>query len=317
MFELFSADSVVLGVVAVLIVLSFALSALGISSIIGVRQLAERRLELPRSISSVVSEGADRISAEDDVLGAIAKYVTPSDPKELSRIRQRLIRAGYRRPSAVRFFYLAKAGLAIGFALIAAFVLPWVAPDLSALLTGLLVVVFMFLGYFFPSFWVERRSEYRKLEVQQGFPDVLDLLLVCVEAGNSVDQSLARVTKEIRSTNAILGDELGITSDELRAGKGRSAAFRDFAGRVNVSDVSAFATVLRQSDEYGTSIADTLRVYASEMRHKRVMRAEEKANIMPLKLVMGTMAFTVPPIMFIMGGPSVLAILTAFSGMGR
>jgi tight adherence protein C len=141
--------------------------------------------------------------------------------------------------------------------------------------------------------------------------------LVCVEAGNSVDQALARVTKEIGSTNLVLAEELAVTSTELRAGKGRSVAFRDFAARVNVDDVSAFATVLRQADEFGTSIADTLRVYASEMRHKRVMRAEEIANIMPLKLAMGTMMFTVPPIMFIMGGPAVLAIMTAFAGMGQ
>jgi tight adherence protein C len=180
-----------------------------------------------------------------------------------------------------------------------------------------LLVVAVLAGYFLPSYWVERKSEYRQLETQLGFPDVLDLLLVCVEAGNSVDQALARVTRQIKTTNPTLFDELSVTSDELRAGKERAVAFRDFAARVKVDDVSAFATVLRQSDEYGVSIADTLRVYSSEMRYKRIMRAEEKANIMPLKLAMGTMAFTVPPIMLIMAGPSVIAILTAFAGMGR
>jgi tight adherence protein C len=314
--EVLSSGNVLLAMIGILIVASFAMIAMGISSLVEVRRFTERRLVLPRSIESVGSENFKGIAADDDVFGSIAKFVTPTNIRELTKIRQRLVRAGYRRPSAVRIFFLAKAGFAIAFALLAAFILIFVV-DLSPLLTGLLAVVAVLAGYFFPSYWVERKSEHRQLETQLGFPDVLDLLLVCVEAGNSVDQALARVTKQIQTTNPTLFDELSVTSDELRAGKERAIAFRDFAARVNVDDVSAFATVLRQSDEYGVSIAETLRVYSSEMRYKRIMRAEEKANIMPLKLAMGTMAFTVPPIMLIMAGPSVIAILTAFAGMGR
>jgi tight adherence protein C len=316
MVELFSAGNIYFAFIGVLFVVSFALIATSVSSLAAERRFSERRLELPQSIVAVGSESFKGIAAEDNLFGSISKYVTPTNVTELSKIRQRLVRAGYRRPSAVRIFYLAKMGFSLGFALVAAFVLIFVV-DLPSLATGFLAVVSVLAGYYFPSYWVERRSEYRKLDIQQGFPDVLDLVLVCVEAGNSVDQALARVSKEIEATNPTLFDELSVTSDELRAGKDRSSAFRDFAARVGVDDVSSFATVLRQSEEYGVSIADTLRVYASEMRYKRIMRAEEKANIMPLKLAMGTMAFTVPPIMFIMGGPSVLAILNAFAGMGR
>lgn len=316
MIELFSAGNIFLAFIGILIIASFTFIATGISSLVEERRFSARRLVLPTSIGSVDSDSAEGLSAEDNVFGSIAKFVTPDNVSELTKIRQRLVRAGYRRPSAVRIFFLAKAAFALGFAILAAFVLVFVV-DFSPLLTGFLLVVSVLAGYFFPSYWVERKSEYRQLETRLGFPDVLDLLLVCVEAGNSVDQALTRVTKQIESTNPTLFEELSVTSDELRAGKERSVAFRDFAARVDVDDVSAFATVLRQSDEYGVSIAETLRVYSSEMRYKRIMRAEEKANIMPLKLAMGTMAFTVPPIMLIMAGPSIIAILTAFAGMGR
>jgi tight adherence protein C len=142
------------------------------------------------------------------------------------------------------------------------------------------------------------------------------MLLICMEAGNSLDQASRRVAREIESVNKVLADELGVVNDELFAGKSRGAVFRDFADRVAVADISAFAAVLRQSDEFGVSLADTLRVYALELRHKRVMRAEEKANMMPIKLALGSILFIIPPTMLIMAGPSIIMILRTFSGLG-
>lgn len=317
MIELLSSENILPVVISVLVFGALVLLATSIGSLVSEWRLSSRRLALPQGITLDGSGGRDRISVEDDVLASVAKFVTPSNLKELTKIRQRLVRAGYRRPSAVRIFYLSKAGLALSFALITAVALPLITSGLSTPIIGLLILVFMLVGYFFPSYWIERKFEYRKKEAELGFPDVLDLMLVCVEAGNSVDQALWRVVKEIKSTNRVLADELGVANEELRAGKERADVFRDFAARVKVEDISVFATVMRQSDEFGVSISDTLRVFASEMRYKRIMRAEEKANIMPLKLAMGTLFFTVPPIMFIMGGPAVLAILRAFEGMGR
>ena len=146
---------------------------------------------------------------------------------------------------------------------------------------------------------------------------MLYMLLVCIESGNSIHQGCRRVAKEIGSVNQVLCEELTVVIDELRAGKDRSMVFKDFAERLAVPDIAAFATVLRQSDEFGVSIADTLRVYASEMRNKRVVRAEAKANLMPLQLAIGTLVFTVPPAMLIMAGPSVISIIRAFQGMGH
>src|SRR5262249_31100820 len=180
---------------------------------------------------------------------------------------------------------------------------------------GLLLVLGLLIGYFLPSFWVERSIEYRRQAAELGFPDLLDMLLICMEAGNSLDQASRRVAREILRVNKVLADELGVVNDELYAGKARPAVFRDFADRLNVQDISAFAAVLRQSDEFGVSIADTLRIYADELRNKRIMRAEEKANMMPVKLALGSIAFTVPPTMLIMAGPSFIMIIRTFNGI--
>jgi tight adherence protein C len=113
----------------------------------------------------------------------------------------------------------------------------------------------------------------------------------------------------------VLANEMKTINDELWAGKERARVFHDFADRLGVSDIKAFATVLKQSDEFGVSVADTLRVYASEMRNKRMMRAEEIANLMPVKVAMGSIFFTVPPTMVIIGGPALIMILRTFANL--
>jgi tight adherence protein C len=142
------------------------------------------------------------------------------------------------------------------------------------------------------------------------------MMLVCVEAGQSLDQSILRVSKEIRAGYPALADEFELVSQEVKAGKDRIAVLKGFAERAGVADVSSFVTVLIQSASFGTSIAEALRVYAAEMRDKRVMRAEEKANVLPTKLTLGTMLFTVPPLMIILIGPSVYGIAKTLGGSG-
>ena len=150
--------------------------------------------------------------------------------------------------------------------------------------------------------------ETRKEEIINGFPDALDLMLVCVEAGQSLDQAIIRVSKEIRSGFPALADEFEIVSYEIKAGKDKSIVLKDMAERCGVPDVASFVTVLIQSQQFGTSIADALRIYAGEMRDKRVMRAEEAANKLPTKMTLATMMLTVPPLLIILIGPSVYDI---------
>ena len=142
------------------------------------------------------------------------------------------------------------------------------------------------------------------------------MMLICVEAGQSLDQSLLKVADEISHAHPALAEEFQIVSLEMRAGKERASVLRDFAGRAGVSDVSSFVTVLIQSTQFGTSVGEALRVYAAEMRDKRIMRAEEKANTLPTKLTLGTMFFTVPPLMLILIGPSLVDIIKVLGGRG-
>jgi tight adherence protein C len=170
------------------------------------------------------------------------------------------------------------------------------------------------IGYMLPKYWVTRRVEARKEEIIYGFPDSLDMMLVCVEAGQSLDQSIIRVATELRAGFPALADEFQIVSNEMKAGKDKVTVLRDMAERCGVPDVASFVTVLIQSASFGTSISEALRVYAGEMRDKRVMRAEEKANTLPTKMTLATMMLTVPPLLIILIGPSVWGIYTMLNG---
>jgi tight adherence protein C len=164
-----------------------------------------------------------------------------------------------------------------------------------------------------PKYWVTRRQKMRIEEIENGFPDSLDMMLVCVEAGQSLDQAILRVSKEIRAGYPALADEYEIVSQEMKAGKDKTQVLRDMSERAGVPDVASFVTVLIQSSAFGTSIAEALRVYAAEMRDKRVMRAEEKANTLPTKMTLATMMLTVPPLLIILIGPSIYGIAETLS----
>jgi tight adherence protein C len=170
------------------------------------------------------------------------------------------------------------------------------------------------IGYMFPKYWVTRRVEIRKQAIINAFPDSLDLMLVCVEAGQSLDQSIVRVSNELKTGFPELAEEFEIVSQESKAGKDKTTVLKDMAERCGVPDISSFVTVMVQSAQFGTSISDALRVYASEMRDKRVMRAEEAANKLPTKMTLATMMLTVPPLMAILIGPSIYSIAVNLGG---
>jgi len=302
----------------VLLFFAVVLIVLGVNALLAEREFFGRRLAFPgqsHAAGASISKPAS-ILIDDGLLKRFDSAVTPTSEVELAKIRRRLIHAGYRRPSAVRIFYASKAVLGLGLATFMAVFVPLFAPPLPLPIVSALIIVPALVGYFLPSFWIERQIEYRRQSAELGFPDLLDMLLICIEAGNSLDQASRRVAREIVAVNKVLADELNVVNDELYAGKSRPAVFRDFADRLAVPDISSFSAVLRQSDEYGVSIAETLRVYASELRNKRLMRAEEKANMMPIKLALGSMMFTIPPTMLIMAGPSLIMIIRTFAGLG-
>lgn len=251
-----------------------------------------------------------REKSQNDRLNKYAQFLEPQNAQELSDVRMQLLKAGYRSREAVQIFYFAQLVLGLGLlsAGTAYFLVFVNGPD-TALQEKLLYIMLPgAVGYLAPKYWINKRSKERTEQIQRGFPDSLDMMLVCVEAGQSMDQSINRVAKELRAAYPMLADEFQIISHEMKAGKDRAQVLNDMAERCDVNDISSFVTVLNQAQTFGTSISDALRVYASEMRDKRVMRAEEKANQLPTKMTLTTMVLTVPPLLIILVGPSAVGI---------
>ncbi|MEP2718133.1 type II secretion system F family protein [Pseudophaeobacter sp.] len=252
-----------------------------------------------------------RQNNRNEQLQKFASFLEPQNAEELSAMELKLRQAGYHSKDAVRIFHFAQmafgliglaAGLFYVYVLNAGFEF-----DTQALMIRIIGPGGA--GYMLPKYWVTRRIGERKEEIEQGFPDSLDMMLVCVEAGQSLDQSIVRVAAELKASFPQLAYEFDIVAHEMKAGKDKEKVLRDMGTRCGVQDISSFVTVMIQSAAFGTSIAEALRVYASEMRDKRVMRAEEAANKLPVKMTLATMMLTVPPLLIILVGPSVKNIM--------
>ncbi|PLL12585.1 pilus assembly protein TadC [Tabrizicola sp. TH137] len=262
-------------------------------------------------------EGALRRSGDkSDKLNRFAHFLEPKDKEQMSAARLKMLRAGYRGKNAVRMFHAMQFLLAFGMLMLGVIYAYLVSRSQPLDMQGMAMSTLLpaAAGYYLPTYWVQRRLQTRQQLITEGFPDALDMMLVCVEAGQSLDQSIARVAKEIGPAYPDLAEELEIVSQETRAGKERVTVLRDLSERVGLPDITSFVTTMIQSATFGTSIAEALRVYSAEMRDKRVMRAEEKANTLPTKLTLGTMFFTVPPLMVILIGPSLHGVVKAFGG---
>lgn len=246
-----------------------------------------------------------------DKLERFAHFLEPQNKEQLSASRLKMLRAGYRSKHAVRIFHAFQFLGGIAFLLVGlAYTLltrdPNAEPDMQSMIATTLIPGAV--GYYLPTYWLTKRLQTRQELITQGFPDALDMMLVCVEAGQSLDQSIIRVAREARTAYPPLAEEFEIVAHEVKAGKERVQVLRDMSERVGLPDINSFVTTMIQSATFGTSIAEALRVYSSEMRDKRVMRAEEKANTLPTKLTLGTMLFTVPPLLIMLIGPSLYNI---------
>tara|TARA_R110002051_G_scaffold70726_4_gene127239 strand:+ start:7668 stop:8618 length:951 start_codon:yes stop_codon:yes gene_type:complete len=270
------------------------------------RLKAAPRKEAPKSAKLRQAQSSDK-------LDKYANFLEPQNIDEYSAIKLKLVQAGYHSKNAVRNYYFAQfvlgiAGLILG-AIYAFMKMQQGSVETQDLI--MMIGVPAGAGYMGPKYWVTRRQSSRKEAITNGFPDSLDMMLVCVEAGQSLDQSIIRVARELKSGFPDLSHEFEVVAHEMKAGKDKTSVLKDMAERAGVQDVKSFVTVLIQSQQFGTSIADALRVYAGEMRDKRVMRAEEAANKLPTKMTLATMMLTVPPLLIILIGPSVYAITQA------
>jgi len=260
-----------------------------------------------------------RSGTRNEKLDKYATFLEPQDEKQLSKMRLTLMQAGYRDKDAVRYFHFAQFALGIGLLLLGViyFVLFKSGDDVSTQQTLMYILGPGGVGYMLPQYWITKRQQSRQEEITDGFPDSLDMMLVCIEAGQSMDQAIIRVSNEIRASYPALADEFQIVSLQIKAGRDKASVLNEMAERCGVQDISSFVTVLVQSQTFGTSVGEALRVYAAEMRDKRVMRAEEKANKLPTKMTLATMMLTVPPLLIILVGPSALGIMKLFEMAGK
>jgi len=238
----------------------------------------------------------------------VAQLSVPKEGWETSQLRIRFMNAGYRNETAPMVYFLAKTLLTFALPLMVILYVTISGINLKANLLLLFIVTAAGLGYFLPNVFLERRIAYRKREILDSFPDAMDLIIVCVESGLGLDAALARVSEEMHMISPTLGEELHLINLELRAGSSRERALRNLALRTGVEDIDTLVAMLVQSDRFGTSIAQALRVHAENLRTKRRLRAEEAAAKIALKLLFPLIFFIFPSMLLVLLGPALISI---------
>jgi len=225
----------------------------------------------------------------------------PMSPADVTRTRGWLIQAGYRDPKHVTIYF----GVRVLLALVAL---------AGVILTGsasspMLLVGIPALGFFIPRFFLKRMIRERQTRIRVGLPDALDLTVICVEAGLALDQAVMRVGEDLRHAHQELSDEFHLVNLEMRAGKPRAEALRNLAERTGVDDIKALVGTLIQTDRFGTSVAQALRVHSDSLRTERRQRAEEQAAKTTIKMIPPLVVFVLPSIMIVSLGPAIIALV--------
>jgi len=234
-----------------------------------------------------------------------------SGRKDTTAVRQFLIQAGYTDPRAVSIYWATRVSLAVGLAALGMVALPLLGFYSTQVMIG--IVWFAALGWVGPTFYVRRRLKARQKEVQLALADMLDMLVVCVEAGLGLNQALVRVADEIEHVSTVMSEQLAMVNLEMRAGTPRDEALKNLAERTGLADIRSLVNMMIQTDRFGTSVADALRVHSETMRTKRRQRAEEAAAKTTIKLVFPLVLLVFPAMFLVVIGPSALAIYRTFS----
>ena len=262
---------------------------------------------VPSGATSLRSAGADGAWARlaESVEAAGLNLADTKDERLSAKLRQ----AGFTSPAAPRIFTLIR--LALVFILPAGYVLlSYAGGELPGFMKLYIVGSILALaGLYLPNLVVQARADRRREAIVHGFPDCLDLLLVCVESGLGIEAAMDRVGREMVSSHPLIAELLSITTLQLRAGSSREEAFRKLADSASVDEIRSFTTLLIQSDKLGTSIASTLRVYAAEMREKRRMRAEEKAHRLPVLISIPLVVCMLPVMIGVLMLPAAVRVM--------
>jgi tight adherence protein C len=278
------------------------------------RKESRRRLveHVPGAPSNAMVSGSLRAERAE---GAWLSLVNTIEKTGLSLVdtrsealRQKLIAAGYTAPYAPRVYTLVRLVLVIALPVVIVS-LYWAIGSLPGIIRLYFsVMIAAIMGLYLPSLYIRVRADRRQREIINAFPDALDLMLVCVEAGLGLEAAFSRVGMEMTTSHPLLAEQFGAVVLELRAGRSREDALRRMADRAGADEIRAFATLLVQSTKLGSSIATTLRVYASEMRERRRMRAEEKAHRLPVLLSIPLVACMLPTMIGVLMLPAVIRV---------
>jgi tight adherence protein C len=296
--------------VALLTFVAIFVVALSIGVVIASRSEATARL------SAAIAEGDQENwlgrlksrGAGDSIRAIFEPFnrILPKTAQEVSVAQKRLIRAGYREEGHLRIFHGSKVVVPIAAAIFVAVsgTTEYIAPFMA-------YISALGLGYLAPDFWLGNRIKKRQTEIRLSLPDFLDILVVCVEAGLSMDQALAKTSSELKVSHPEISDETGLLILEQRSGLPRAEAWRNLAERVDLEAVRTLVTSIIQADQFGTSISKTLRIYSEGLRTRRRQEVEEKAAKTAIKLVFPLVFFIFPALFVVALGPSLLAMADA------
>jgi tight adherence protein C len=285
--------AIVLFLTVVLVVFSFAAAAYAPFSVLGsrLRALGWQRVE-PKEKPAF----KERL---EQALDPLSKAL-PLSPSEVSRARRWLIQAGHREARHVTIYVGARVLLALlGMGLVVA-----IKGDFDLLW----IVGVGGLGFFIPRFMLKRMIRDRQRRITLALPDALDLTVICVEVGLALDQALMRVGEDLRHAHPDLSDEFHLVNLEMRAGKPRAEALRNLVERTGVDDVRALVATLVQTDRFGTSVSQALRVHSDSLRTERRQRAEEQAAKTTIKMIVPLVLFVLPSIIFVTLGPAIIQL---------
>jgi len=235
--------------------------------------------------------------------------VLPKSQQEVSVVKQRLIRAGYRKESTVRIFNGCKFVIPIMLAAVA------LVTGLGALSPFFVYSVCLGLGYLAPDFWLGRQIKKRQSRIRRGLPDVLDLLVICIEAGLSLDQGTVRTSEELAHDQPDMCDELRVVVLEQRAGRPRQDTWKHLADRTDVDCVRNLVSMLVQAEQFGTSIGKTLRTHSDTLRTQRIQQVEEQAAKTTIKLIFPLVFFIFPSLFLVTLGPAIIIMMDSFKSL--
>jgi tight adherence protein C len=310
--DLFGSDG---GIMLALLVLS-GLGMIGIMAWNLVQGRSDIRRRAHEGLTAPVAAKNDRKAQNSASLERLVGYLETTfsggDPHERRLIRLQLIQAGFFDQRAVAIFFGARIAAAAIIGIGTLLALPVLRPEMTSANLWLATIGLAILGYFAPSFYIKRRIAQRTDQHRMGFPDFMDLMVVCAEAGLSMEAAIDRIARELVEGYPSLAENLYMVSLEIRAGKSFTEALERMGERVGIEEASMLAALLQQSAELGTSLSQSLRVYSDEMRNKRMSRAEEKAYALPAKLVVPLTLFVFPVLIVTLMYPAAIRLMTSF-----